>query len=187
MGTGRENLKELSRELNMINWNQIEGMNVEEGLDILTLKVVDAYNKSCPMIQHKLNRNKERINAWISSDLLEKRKKLQNLARKSRLGSVVNKAIYKLEKRLYKESINCAKQNHLAKLIKDNEGDNKKIWNILKDLTGSKAENFEINSMEIGGNLTNDQQKIADNFSTYYKNIAMDLGNNIISGQDDHK
>ena len=41
--------------------------------------------------------------------------------------------------------------------------------------------------MEIGGNLTNDQQKIADNFSTYYKNIAMDLGNNIISGQDDHK
>ena len=93
-----------------------------------------------------------------------------------------NEEIYKNFKNLFEKIKTRSKNNYYSSLLIKYKNNTKKIWNIMKEITGKinvKTNNFPKTLKTNEGLITDDNHKMAKEFNKYFTNIGPNLAEKI--------
>lgn len=175
------------QKLGSMNWDTIDTLNVNEGVDYLISKIKKAYEESFPLLRRKFNKHKDPINAWMTKDLLIRRDKMRKLGIKAKNRQGVAKVIYETEKKIYKNEIIKAKSNFIKQELKKSGNDSKKIWDVINNQVIGKSKNENVKNVNINGINTTNEKIIAEGFASHFKSAAENLHNQLNIDPDKHK
>jgi hypothetical protein len=128
------------------------------------------FHSSFPL---KKSSSKTKINSWITPGIkisCHRKRELYSWYRNT--NDIHFKNYYKLYCKILSRVINAAKRLHYDRLIVNSDNKMKTTWNIVKSVTGKRSWNKSVQSVDINGALSENQQLIADSFQNYFLSIA---------------
>ena len=173
--------------LNNINWDPIETMTADEGVNYLVSNIQDCYKASFPFITRKFNKKNDALNSWMTKDILDKRDKLRKLGLKAKQGGGISKILFEQEKKIYKNLVKRTKNEFISKNIKRSGNNSKKLWDVINTHIVGKEKHEQLSNIRLNGSITTDEKEIAGGFSNYFENAAKNLHDTIITDPDRHK
>lgn len=121
-------------------------------------------------------KTKRKNKIWFDKDL----DKLRNLKQKLYRAYVKNKTVqnfnkYKTIKKHLTSQIMIKKKQHYTSLLNRHKKDSRATWRTINELLGKRKPNNQIPSLEINNKTITDPTLIANEFNSYFSNIASDL------------
>jgi hypothetical protein len=133
-------------ELGLANWNSVTDKNcVDEAYEEFWNIYSDAYNRNFPLMRKRFNRNKHKINNFMTNGLLISRNTKKILHRTSISDpSAANIQKYKNFKTIYQRVIRGAKRLYFTSKLEANVGNPKKTWDTLNEILGKRRSTEKI-------------------------------------------
>ena len=136
--------------------------------------LTDAFNRFAPK---SIKQVKGKSSPWITAEIRQLMNRRDVLLRKSRKTKTPHyRNAYKEIRNRVNVMIRNAKANHAKNLLRENQKDPTKFWNVIKSIYPSKTKlpNIE-KSFKVDGNLTSDKTKIANGFCRFYTSAVNTL------------
>ena len=182
-----DTLQIFKRQLADCHWDELEHKSASEGTQILIDKLKQTYLVSFPLITRPINKRRDPIHEWMTTELLTFRNRLKNLAAKAKQRKGIHITTYNLELKMYKSRITNQKNMFLHDKLQQASGDSSKIWKILNNTVKIKESNSELTSLLVNTKEITDDKIIANTFSEYYRNAATILAGNINFTPNEHE
>ncbi len=170
------NTNDLTAQLNNHNWNKWIETNKNTNSDQLTSNFTKVINSmyDANTESKKFTRNLTPKNKWISHSSLTLRIKLKKLRKKFlSTRKPQHETNYKIAKKLYDKSIRNDKKSYYNAELKKCNGDSKRIWEIINEVTGRKSKQ----SLTIPKN--SNLQNTANDLNIFFRDIAINIQNSI--------
>ena len=169
-------------------WEEIsDNMGAQDSYDKLTEIYMKHYNTAYPLNSNRIRRNHERkdpkpwILPWLEDACARKNKLFHNFVKNP---SPENKTKYVKLDNFCKKHINTAKIKYRKAYFEKYKDDSKKQWQMINELLGRKRKSVSINKLtDCNGDISSTPASIANNFNTYFSNIASDLKSKRIDSQ----
>ena len=161
-------LSNLYETFDAIDFGYLEGLDCDDAVKQLHLKILTSYNNCCP-IKNKTKSHKDTIKPWINPSikaLIKKRQNLFMLQRQNKISTVA----YNRFRNLVTSKIRTAKKTYFQNLFNDIKKDTKKTWSIINEII---RPNCNKNASEIKSIIHNDSliiqpNTIASIFNSYF-------------------
>ena len=129
----------------------------------------------------RFNRNVHKIEPWMSRGLLTSRQRKNKLSKIfSRRPIPENHDKLKIYKNMYNKLIKAMKKLYYHNEIKRYQGNLKKIWETIREASGIRKKPFTLpDELNINGQITKDQSKIAEAFNKHFTSIAHKIKDDI--------
>ncbi len=170
------NTSKISENLSNHDWNKWIHNNKEHNPDQITEKLLQIIEQLIAENTTRKNipKNQQPKNKWIKQSTLQLR--MEVLASRRKFLRKRNETLekeFKQKKKSYEKALRNDKINYYHKEIEKNQGNSKKIWEIINEITGKKSKkNTTIPTSDT-------VEKIASNFNIYFRNIATNIEKNI--------
>jgi hypothetical protein len=177
----KQKIQDFTETISTEEWRGIEPKNdVNKNFNCFMAIFIQLYNKSFPMCRIKPNINKTNIlkgKQWLTDHIRLLSAKSKEIFKEASLKNCSDlKAKYALCKRELKLKIKEAKMIYHTKLINNAANKPKKLWNIVKDITGTPKDKIKANlSIKEGSNLLEDPKLISNAFNDYFLNVSKNL------------
>src|SRR5271154_2530640 len=123
------------------------------------------------------------VNKWMNNDiylLIKERDELFKKTKKNKHASSVEKKKYNYLNKYILKQINTAKKDYVNKKITEADGNIRKIWQTISEVTNdfNKKEHFSTlpESIVINNENFSNKQDIVNNFNIYFTTISEQLG-----------
>jgi Reverse transcriptase (RNA-dependent DNA polymerase) len=151
--------------------------------NILTKLINDSkYKKNVSAKNHK-------IKPWITKGIINSIRKRDKMYSKTL--TIVDNIKYKQEYKMYRNKLNNlikkVKNNYYKDKITQAEGDTKKVWDIINEVTNKIKPKNEIRNIQINNKLMNineSSNQIADSFVDFFSDIGKNMANDITKNND---
>lgn len=171
-----ENTLEIFRDkLADINWLNVPvGRRCREAFSEFHNVFTECYNECFPVRRIKITyRNRK---SWLTAGLKNSIKVKNKLYIQSvKRATNDNKSKYLNYKRILQRILRHAEREHYDSLFKQNIGNLKKSWEVIKEIINKKQELKKTTDFNINGRIVKDNKVIANAFNNFYLNI----GNNV--------
>ncbi|XP_065642572.1 uncharacterized protein LOC136074196 [Hydra vulgaris] len=187
------NIEAFRNYLLKVNWKQLNNCkDVNIAYDFFYNEFINVYNKAFPMKEIK-TKLKNLQSPWITKGLIKSSKKKQRLYEKFLKNKTYqNEKKYKIYKNLFENLKKKAKKNYFSKSLQNNIGNNKKTWDIIKEVIGKNKQDHG-NTLpkyiytEDERTVINERKVIAESFNNYFINVGQNLANKITPGNKNFK
>ena len=161
--------------------------NPEQNTDLLQ-NIIDDAHKTCFQDKRiRIDRRKVPKTPWITYGLVKSIKTRNKLYKKLKNTSTDSdhyihlKLNLKYFNKVLKKCINNSKRDYYAKLFQQNQDDPKKMWSTINSFTSGTNQQTRTmpDSFKIDGESISDPQIIADQFNSYFLNIATSMTENL--------
>ena len=156
----------------------VEGNNISDKWNDLSLKIKSVVEKSFPM-----KKSKHIHQFTMSQGLLKSRDKKNKLLRQYKRGQI-NKTVYINYNKVYRKLITAEKEKSFANKMADAGNNGKKKWKVLKE--GLLLEKQSNSILEITNNnkLETNKNEIANCFTNHFRTCATKLAESLPPGQE---
>lgn len=159
------------------NWDVVlADSDAQSAYDALLSSVLRHYDTAFPVTEKtRLNRES---NPWITTELKRTIKLKNSLYRRyKRRPTVFNEISYKNTRNRLRRDIAIAKRVYYQGLIEQNQNHMKKLWQVLRELTGvkSRASSSTTGEFVVDGEPTRNKKLIADSFNEYFVDVGPSL------------
>ena len=162
---------------NNADWELIKTCDdPDSAYNLFTRRFFDLYNKAFPKMEKKI-KSKYLKCQWMTKGLLISSKKKQRLYEKFLKNKTLdNERNYKNYKKIFEKTKKKSKMNHYSSLIKENIGNSKKTWDVIKEVTGTKKTKDSFPNRIRDNDIDIYQQsEIAEKFNEFYVNVGKNL------------
>ena len=169
----RVNIEKFQKQLEEININLIlQETNPNTAFCIFINKYTTIFNQCFPLVKKRFLRKSKN---WFDEDLLKLMKEKDKLFKKYiAKKSTLAKAKYKEARNKYFHRIQEKKEAFFASILEKQKHNIKKTWQTINILLG-KTKNHSCTSLNIHGELSTDDAKIADHFNKHFTTIGGNL------------
>ncbi|KAF0762121.1 growth/differentiation factor 8-like isoform X2, partial [Aphis craccivora] len=176
--------------LNMLikteNWDTyLNSTSIDESFEKFNLKINEFINlSSSKYIVNNHKNNNKKLKDWITNGLTVSIRKRNHLActLKKRPFDKNFKLKYIKYRNLLTHLIKKAKLLHYQNKISNAGNDVKKLWNIIKEVSGKKTNIYTINQIrDNSGNLITNNVEICNIFNKHFSKVGPTIENNIKS------
>ena len=128
------------------NWNELYNTdNVDIAYNLFWMKYNTSFESIFPVTKIKFNKNVHKIHNYMSEGLLLSRTTKLNLHKQCLVNpNPISINMYKQYRNVYNSTLRAAKKLHIQALLRQNQNDPKKTWQILNELTGRSAKSVKI-------------------------------------------
>lgn len=177
--TSEENITCLKNNLANINWNFLENLDTEEKYGQFITKFKLTYDLTCPIVNGKINRNKVKLNPWMTSGLLVSRKMKAKIHLKwCRTKDRESWFKYTQYRNLYQKLLRKSEIIHWDNFYKENINNARKLWaetnRIMNRNKKGKGQNFP-EAFLVNGETVKGDKNIANSFNNFFINIGQTL------------
>ena len=125
--------------------------------------------------ERKSNKKTTPILPYITTEILKEKRAL-DIKRKKFLkkNTAHNEKIYRDLKKSYNMNLKNAKNKYYGDKLSKNAKNSKEMWKIINDVLNRKTKSEKIDKINLNGVELTDEKVIADTFSNYFKNAAVD-------------
>ncbi len=141
----------------------------------------ELYNEHLPITHVKFNRNKHRINGYMTQDLLEARATklyLHETALKNK--SQLDLDRYKDYRNYYNTLIRQAKQKYYLENLNKTVKNPKRSWELLKEAANLSKSKSNIDKIEKDGLILTDPLDIANEFNDFFTSVGVNIAESIV-------
>ena len=172
-------IQEFKNKLASTEWlNVVDGMGCQDAFSKFHDVFSSYYNESFPLRTVKTTyRNRK---CWLTKGLKQSIKiknKLYILSIKN--DNAENKRRYLDHKRLLNRLLRNAERDHYDQLLRQNSGNIKKSWEIIKEVINRKQSPKKTKEFTIDGNIVDNNRVIADAFNNFYLNIGSNISKSL--------
>lgn len=174
-----QNLDKFKEGLVTNNWNIIvEGNNCKEAFSKFHTTFSRLYEECFPFKRIKIGyRNRK---PWLTPGLKKSIKVKNKLYVMSiKYPSNENCKKYQDYKRTLNKLLRNLERSHYDNLFKQNIGNIKKSWDLIKEIINKKPSKINKTDFEIGGNKVSDDNLIANTFNEYFINIGSKISQSL--------
>jgi len=172
------------------NWSVILNENrPEKSFALFFEKVSLCYEESFPFTDKIKTIKNSPLNPWMSSALLNSRKRKQHLyARKLSRPTLHNIQQFKNYSNSYKSLCRAAKRRYYSSKIEKFRNDSKKTWEVVREVLGSVKDKSNIPSyFSDNGSIIQGSYNIAQGFNNFFCEIGPKLAESIPSSSKSYK
>ena len=177
----KQKIQNFTEAISTEEWRGIEPENdVNKNFNCFMANFIKLYNKAFPLCKVKPNISNTNIfkgKQWVTEDIRMLSDKSKELFKEVSIKKCSDlQAKYVLCKRELKIKIKEAKMMYHTNLINNAANKPKKLWNIVKDITGTSKVKSKANvSIKEGNNVLEDPELISNAFNKYFLNIPRNL------------
>ena len=157
-------------------FNNINNQNINLKTEFFSNTLYNLYNKYCPIKEKNIS-FKRLQKPWISDELLAGIKLKHSLFKQMKNNTITFDA-YNNYKNTFTSLLRQTKRNYYQHKFDQCSGDIKMTWKYLNSLIKVKKSKQELVLSENGHEIV-DSKVIADNFISYFSNVANELNNKI--------
>ena len=168
--------------LNNLSWNSVLDKNdVNLAFSVFWSFFSTLYDLHFPVISAKFNKNKHKIQGFMSEGLLVSRTTKLELSRLAiAFPTIENKQRFLNYRNFYNKIIRAAKKTYFEKNLENSKNDPKSTWSLLNEALNRKSKkNSHIDSINLYNSSITDSEKIADEFNRFFTNIGQEIAENI--------
>lgn len=151
------------------------GNSIDDIYENFVSEITQQVNMVAPLKTIKKNKRFLPINPWMTVDLMNMRKRLQNLTAKVKNGRNDLIANLRLQKNNYKKGIYNAKNEYYKLQLQEATGNSKKTWEILNDALHRKDTNCDIPDIISNGTILTTEAEKSTAFVNHFTNAATEL------------
>ena len=176
-----ENINNFKQALAHTDWtNVLTNNDANDSFDKFWELFSINYQNNFPLRRLQFNKNKHKINPYMTNGLLISRTKKNELY-KIYINSKSNndKVQYTNYRNLYNTLIKTSKKLYYEDSLQKNKKDSKKTWDILKDAAGLKKRNNDIGNLTVNGEDISNPKIISNEFNTFFTKIGVEISNSV--------
>ena len=166
-------LENLKFRLASIDWSSLLDYNdVNLSCEIFLDTLNSTYRDCFPLVSKEIS-NKRYSKPWISpliKQLINKKSRFFSMYKRGLISGEVNKIV----KSDVKREIEKSKTMYFSNLLEKSRN-NKKCWDVIHYLSGTKDMCSEVLELNIGGRLISNEAEISESFVDFFSKIANDL------------
>ena len=178
---GDKNKEKFRSILSEMNWKyELEIKNVNDSMKTFYHTVVNAYNKSFPLV--KLSRKRAKDKLWITTGLKKSIKEKQRLLRIYKFNhSVENEDKYKKYNNELRTIIRQSEINYFKEMFDNKKNSIKMLWSNLGHILSpnKRHKSNSIDRLLTDGKEVKDNREIADSLSEYFASVGQNLSNSV--------
>ena len=134
------------------------------------------YSEHFPLTHVKFNKNKHRINGYMTEELLESRNTKLSLYKKAiKTKNPVDQNAYVLHRNAYNTLVRQSKQKYYKDNLMKNVKNSKRTWDLLKEAANLNKSTANVDKIEKNGLLISDPIEIANEFNDFFTNIGVEI------------
>jgi hypothetical protein len=139
------------------------------------------YTEHFPLTNVKFNKNKHRINGYMSNELLDSRSLKLSLQKKSlRTKDPVDIAAYITQRNVYNSMLRKCKQKYYKDNLMKNVKNSKRSWELLKEAANLNKTSPNVEKLEKDGLSISDPTEIANEFNEFFTNIGVKISESVV-------
>jgi hypothetical protein len=148
-----QNLLGFRAELGITDWTNLTSkLTVDEASEEFWTKYKELFNRKFPIKRIRFNKNKHKIQNFMTNGLLVSRNRKKILHQTSiSVPSAENKQKYKDFKSVYQRVIRGAKKLYFTNKLHENAGNPKKTWGTLNEILGKSRNSEAVKLLNING------------------------------------
>lgn len=175
------NLELFTNKLGQQDWGGVYDKNdTENAFNEFWSIYIALFEQTFPLIKIKFNRNIHKLQAFMTAELLEKRKTKLELLKLSLIEpSPQNKTNFRNARNSYNTLLRNTKKTHYTEAIKANAKNSKKTWDILNSVLtrGKKTETIE--KINATNGVTTEPKLIANTFNNFFTRVGKEISDSI--------
>jgi hypothetical protein len=159
--------------MNAFDWNNVLlSDDVQVSFDLFWNCFNDFFQEIFPLKKRKVNKNKFKVEKWMTKGILISRKTKLKLRKKSlEYPTFTYISEYKTYRNLYNKIVRKAKEKYYNDTFFKFKNNPKKTWGLLNEIR-KKKQNAPIDKLTIDGKSINDINEIAECFNDHFSSIA---------------
>jgi hypothetical protein len=176
-----ENINNFKQALAHTDWtNVLTNNDANDSFDKFWELFSINYQNNFPLRRLQFNKNKHKINPYMTNGLLISRTKKNELY-KIYINSKSNndKVQYTNYRNLYNTLIKTSKKLYYEDSLQKIKKDSKKTWDILKDAAGLKKRNNDIGNLTVNGEDISNPKILSNEFNTFFTKIGVEISNSV--------
>jgi hypothetical protein len=177
----QESMSSFRDALRNLRWhNVLLENNVNVALDNFLDPFMTLFDLHFPLKKRKVNRNFDKLNAFMTKGLLISRRH-KNLLYKKQLNnpSQANVTLFKNFRNIYNSVLRKSKKLYYEDSLNKFKLKPKKIWEILNSINGKTTKGVKIDEILNGDVSLNDDRDIAQSFNNFFTTVGTDIYNSI--------
>jgi hypothetical protein len=180
------NINNFKLTLGSLSWETtLQSNNVDESYSNFINDLLPLFELHFPKTNKKFNKNFHKINDFMTGGLLTSRRTKNLLHKKAIIEPTPeNLTKYKNFRNIFNSLLRKSKVIYFEQNLKLHEKNPKKTWDILREAIGKKSRS-PISELIIDGNLSNDPQKIANEFNNFFSEIGEKISNGVVPTERD--
>ena len=177
----KTNLTNFKNALNSLRWaNVLRSDDVDESFSLFWNEFSTLFNLYLPEKTTRFNKNKVKINDFMTKGLLTSRlqkNKLHKIAIKEPTSSNLN--AYKTYRNIFNATLRKSKKLYYETNLLKYKKNPKKTWQLLKEATGMSSKQETLAELDINGKISNDPLEMANHFNEFFTNIGKVISNSV--------
>jgi hypothetical protein len=175
------NTLSLKAALQNTDWSPVYALNnVDLSFDRFWDIFKPLYDEHFPEIQVKFNKNKHKINGFMTQELLDMRSMKLNLQKKAiKTKTQPDLDNFKLCRNNYNTALRLSKQKYYSENLQKNVKNAKRTWDLLKEAANLTSSKSKIERIEKNGLFVTDPIEIANEFNEYFTNIGVQISESV--------
>ena len=165
-----ENDSDFSRELSNVDWCVLNGSGIDDQLKIFTDTINTIYGKCSPLLRKQISKRRK-DNPWMTQQLLNLVKARSQFFHLRKLELVSVEENKQFRNRVT-SILRKAKIDYYRRKFEQHNGNSKKTWQIIRDLTSGKNVINEITSIMHNDNEVTDKQEMCELFNNYFSTVG---------------
>jgi hypothetical protein len=163
--------------LSNLRWNNVLGeRDVNVALNSFLDTFLDLYDIHFPLSRRKFNRNRDKINEFMTLGVMISRRRKNYLFKKQLSNPTTdNINLFRSYRNIYNSVLRKSKKLHYEHVIKMFKSKPKKLWETLNSLNGKGKKCNKIKEVFNGTNLTNNEKDTAQAFNDYFSKIGKEI------------
>lgn len=177
-----ENVDRFVNSLNQMSFdNVLQANDAQSSYNIFDETFYKLFDDQFPVENKVLNKNRIKLQSWMTSGILKSRCTKLNLAKLSRsVPTQANINKFKIYKNVYNLVIRKRKKMYFSDELIKCQGNLKKSWDIIREAIGIKKSAKQSTDELIINNISvRDEKCIANSFNDHFSSIALKLRENI--------
>jgi hypothetical protein len=175
------NITNLKNALTNTDWASIYNDNdVDSSFNKFWSIFNDLYNEHLPMAHVKFNKNKHKINGYMTHELLEARATklyLHKIAIKNKTQYDLDR--YREYRNYYNTLIRQTKQKYYLDNLNRNIKNPKRSWELLKEATNLNKSKAKIDRIDKDGQILTEPLDIANEFNDFFTSVGVKIAESI--------
>ena len=174
------NIDNLCGKLENLNFNYCENISdVSETFEKFYKDIFSAYSEACPT-KVKFLSNKRLKKPWITSSILLKIKKRQNLFILYKLGRISHQYFSRFRNDVT-NSLRSARFNYLKNKFDEYKNNMKKTWTLINDIMRPNKSSRKFSELKLGNSVLTRDEDMANALNEYFVNVGENIAQGINS------
>jgi hypothetical protein len=170
-----------------INWRHVTSNNdVDSALDEFLDTFHTLFDLHFPLRKLKLNRNFDKLNGFMTNGLMISRRKKNDLFKQQiRYPTRENVESFRCYRNIYNSLLRKSKKLFYEERIIKLKSKPKKLWDVLKKVSGMQTDSVNISEISDGTYITKDEKSMAEIFNNHFSSVGRLIQDSVIPTETD--